>query len=126
MLRRDLGRWSIASLAGWASQRDDFPTSEVPSGAYAADSLLVGAEGAWHATGALRIGLGYLGSTVRAERDAPPGAPLAARSERAYVDKAHVRAVYTFQPRQSVEVLLAQAIQGGRFGGGSVKAVFAF
>lgn len=124
--RRDLGRWSVSALVGWASQRDDYSSPDGGDGAYDADALLVGLEGGWQWTAALQLRLGYLGSAGRAERFAPVESALAPRLEDAYIDKAHVRALWTFRPRMSVELLLSQAIQGGSFGGGSVKALLAF
>lgn len=125
-VRRDLGRWAVSALAGWASQRDDFSSPDEPAGAYSADALLVGVEGSWQWTKALQLRLGYLGSAQQAERTVSVDGPLPRRAEDGYVDKAHVRAVWTFRPRMSVELLLSQALRGGSFGGGSIKTLLVF
>jgi hypothetical protein len=125
-IRKDLGKWTISALAGWASQRDDFASPDEPAGAYSADALLVGVEGSLQASRALQLRLGYLGSSQQAERDVSGGGPLPQREEDGYIDKAHVRAVWVFRPRMSIELLLSQALRGGSFGGGSIKALFVF
>ncbi len=124
--RRDLGKWAVSALAGWASQRDALSSPAVPDGAYAAGSLLCGVDGGLRATRGLEVRLGYLGSLQRAERTASNPGPLSNLEEDAYLDKAHVRGVYAFKPGMAIELLLSQALRGGRFGGGSAKALFAF
>ena len=123
-LRRELGRWSASALAGWASQRDDLSSPGVPSADYVLDSFLWGAEGSLQATRGLQVRLGYLASSQRGRRTVEVPGPLPAGDANLYFDKAHVRAVYAFQPGMSIEALLSQALRAGRFGGGSVKAVF--
>lgn len=125
-LRRDLGRWSASALTGWASQREEFSSPGVPAGDYALDSLLWGVEGGALATRALALRLGYLGSSQRSERTIPVPGRLSSGAANLYFDKAHVRAVYTFQPIMSIELLLSQALRAGRFGGGSIKALLVF
>ena len=124
--REDLGRWTASALAGWSTQRDDFSSPAAPSGVYVSDALLWGAEGGRQVVRGLEVRLGYLGSLERAERTLPIPGPLPEERRRSYLDKAHVRAVYAFQPRMSIEMLLSQALRGGRFGGGSVKALLVF
>lgn len=123
-LREDLGKWTASGLVGWSWQRDDFSAPAVGSGAYVQDVLLAGVEGGRELARGLEIRLGYLGSLQRAERRAPMAGPLAPGRDDAYLDKAHVRAVYAFRPGMSIEMLLSQALRGGAFGGGSVKALF--
>ena len=124
-LRRDLGRWTASALAGWASQRDELASPSVPAGDYVQDSLLWGVEGGFQATRGLQLRLGYLGSLQHAERTLQLPGPLVAGEAEVYLDKAHVRAVYAFQPGMAIELLLSQALRGGRFGGGSVNALLA-
>jgi hypothetical protein len=124
--RRDLGKWSVSALAGWASQRDDFASPSEPAGVYSSDALLVGVEGGLRAGRSLRLRLGLLGSFEETERTATDGAALPWREEDAFLDKAHVRAIYDFRPRMSIELLLSQALRGGSFGGGSIKALLVF
>lgn len=124
--RRDLGKWSVSALAGWVSQRDDYSSPSEPAGAYASDALLLGVEGGLRAGRSLRLHLGLLGSVEETERRAVEGAPLTPRLEDDYLDKAHVRAIWDFRPRMSVELLLSQALRGGSFGGGSIKALLVF
>lgn len=122
-LRRDLGRWSISALAGAASQRDELSSPAIPSGRYRLDSLSVGVDGGVEAAPGLVVRLGYLATLQRSRRTVPDASPLVPGDDDAYLDKAHVRAVYTFAPRMAIEALLSQALRGGRFGGGSVKAI---
>lgn len=124
--RRDLGKWSVSALAGWASQRDDYSSPSEPAGAYASDALLLGVEGGLRAGRSLRLHLGLLGSLEESERKATEGGPLPPRLEDDYLDKAHLRATWVFRPRMSVELLLSQALSGGSFGGGSIKALLVF
>ncbi len=124
--RRDLGRWSVSALAGFSSQRDDYSSPSEPAGSYSSDVFLLGAEGGFQATRNLRLRLGYLGSSEETARTASEGAPLPWREEEAYLDKAHLRAIYDIRPRMSIELLLSQALRGGSFGGGSIKALLVF
>jgi hypothetical protein len=123
-LREDLGRWTASGLVGWAWQRDEFAAPAVASGAYVQDTFLVGAEGGRKLGRGLEIRVGYLASLQRAERTLSIAGPLAPKRDDTYLDKAHVRAVYVFGPRMSIEMLLSQALSRGAFGGGSVKALF--
>lgn len=121
-LRRGLGRWTASAQAGVAAQRDDFSSPDA-TGSYWLDTALVGLDGGWRATGDLTVALGYLASLQRGRRglEAPGALPAAEAND--YYDKAHLRAVYDFGPRMSIELLLSQALRGGRFGGGSVKVM---
>ncbi len=74
----------------------------------------------------LQLRLGYLVSALNARRDASDTGPLPPRTERAWLDKAHLRALYAFGPRMSIEFLLSHTLHGNQFGGGSVKALFAY
>ena len=62
----------------------------------------------------------------QAGRTVPEPGPLPARQEDLYLDKAHLKALYEFRPRVSFELLLSQALRGGSFGGGSIKALLVF
>lgn len=125
-LRRALGRWSAAALAGFAWQRDDFESPGTGAGRYDASALLLGVEGGVEAARGLSLRLGYLAARQRMDRTVALAGPLPEREEAGYRDKAHARAAYTFAPGMSVEALLSHSIQGGAFGGGAVKALFAF
>lgn len=124
--RRELGKWSVSALAGFSSQRDNYSSPSEPAGSYSSDVLLLGVEGGLQATRNVRLRLGYLGSSEETARMASEGAPLPFREEDAYLDKAHLRAIYDFRPRMSIELLLSQALRGGSFGGGSIKALLVF
>lgn len=125
-LRRDLGRWSGSALAGWASQRDDFSSPGAPNGAYEGDAALLGLEAGFRPVPELTLRLGYLGSAQRDRRTAGAQDLLPDREDDAYLDKAHVRASWAFGPRMAFEALLSQALRGGEFGGGSVKAIVTY
>ncbi len=107
-------------------QRDETSSPSDPAGTYSLDALLLGAPGGVRATRNLRLRLGYLGSSQQAERTASGNGPLPARQDDAYLDKAHVRAIYDFKPQMAIELLLSQALRGGSFGGGSIKAILVF
>lgn len=124
-LRRDLGGWTASALAGWASQRDDLSSPGVPHGTYDLDAFLWGLEGGVQAARGLELHLGYLASSQRAERVVTVPDLLSGADADEYHDKAHLRAVYTFRTAMALELLLSQALRGGRFGGGSIKAVLA-
>ncbi len=124
--RKELGRWAVSALAGYASQRDDFSSPPQPGGAYALESFLFGVEAGLQATRGLQLRLGYLGSSQEAGRTVPGTGPLHPLEEDGFFDKAHVRVLYVFKPRMSIELLLSQALRGGSFGGGSMKALFVF
>jgi hypothetical protein len=89
-------------------------------------AALLGVEGGRRLGKGLELRLGYLGSIQRAERTLPVPGPLELAEENGYVDKAHLRAFYSFRPQLSVEVLLSQTLVGSSFGGGSVKARLVF
>jgi hypothetical protein len=125
-LRRAHGRWSASALAGWAWQRDDFESSGSGAGHYEASTFLLGIEGGVEAAQSLTLRLGYLAASQRMDRSVDLAGLLPDREEEGYRDKAHARAVYTFAPGMAVEALLSHSIQGGAFGGGAVKALFAF
>lgn len=122
--RRQLGKWGVSALAGYAAQRDDFASPAAPDGSYDLRSILFGLEGALRVSKLVELRLGYLGSSQDAYRAAAGSLPE--REEDGLFDKAHVRAVFTFAPTMSIELLLSQAIQGGSFGGGSVKVLLVF
>ena len=124
--RREIGRVTARALLGFASQRDDFSSGSVPSGAYEMDALLFGLEGAMPVARSLELRLGYLGSVQGAERETDGAEALPDLEESPFLDKAHARALYTFRPGMSIELLLSQALRGGSFGGGSVKALLTF
>lgn len=121
----DHGRWTASAQVGWVSQRDELSSPGVPDASYAFDALLGGLEGGVRVARGLELHLGYLASSERAERIVSGPSALPGVEADAYHDKAHVRAVYTFGPAMAIELLLSQALRGGRFGGGSVKAVLA-
>lgn len=124
--RRQLGKWGVSALAGYAAQRDDFAAPDDPEGTYDLGSVLFGVEGALEVSRFVELRLGYLGSSQDARRQVAGTGPLPAREEDEFIDKAHLKAVFTFAPAMSIELLLSQAIQGGSFGGGSVKALLVF
>lgn len=126
-LRKRLGAWTAHGLVGGAWQRDDFSSPANPDGSYAMDSVLFGVEGGRRVWKGLELRLGYLGSTRKASRSAAGPILDPDRNESDYVDKAHLRALYEFEPdRVSIELLLSQTVGGSRFGGGSVKARLIF
>ncbi len=124
--RRSVGRVTLHGLVGVAAQRDDFASPSIPSGSYRMDALLVGLEGGLPVSRGLEVRLGYLGSSQRSERTTETAGPLPALEESPFLDKAHVKALYAFRPGMSVELLLSQALRGGSFGGGSLKALLSF
>lgn len=124
--RKDLGRWSASGIVGYARQRDTFSSPSVPSGSYEMDTALLGVEGAYRVGKGLEVRIGYLGHAPTAERNVEASGPLPDRVESSWVDKAHLRALYEFGPRMSVELLLSQTVNGSSFGGGSIKALFVF
>jgi len=124
--RKDLGRWSVYGLGGFATQRDEFSWLAAASGSYRMDAALLGVEGGLRAAKGLELRLGYLGTSQDAKRAGADSAALPNREESLYLDKAHVRAIYTFAPGMSMELLLSQALRGGSFGGGSIKALLVF
>lgn len=123
---RGVGRVTLHGLLGVAAQRDEVESPSVPSGSYRMDALLVGLEGGVPAARGLEVRLGYLGCSQRSERTAEPAGPLPSLEESPFLDKAHVKALYVFRPGMSIELLLSQALRGGSFGGGSLKALLAF
>lgn len=124
--RKDMGRWSASGFVGYAWQRDTFSSPSVPSGSYRMDTPLLGVEGAYRVVKGLELRLGYLSSAPTMERSVAAPGPLPDLKETSWVDKAHVRALYEFGPRMSIELLLSQAVSGSSFGGGSIKALFVF
>ena len=124
--QRGLGDWSVYARAGYSFQRDRFASPSTPDGTYRMDAALFGIEGGRRLGKGLELRLGYLGSVQSAERTVPQPGPLPSQEESGYVDKAHVRALYSFQPQLSVELLLSQTVNGSSFGGGSVKARLVF
>jgi hypothetical protein len=124
--RRDLGRWSVSGLIGYAEQRDDFSSPSVHSGSYRMDTALLGVEGAYRVVRGLEVRVGYLGSALTADRSVAAPGPLPDQEESIWVDKAHLRAIYEFGPRMSIEMLVSQTVNGSSFGGGSIKALFVF
>ena len=125
-LRRDLGRFTAHGLVGFAGQRDDFSSPSVADGSYRSDAALFGLEGASRPLRGLEVRLGYLGSSQRCERAAGGSPALPDADESPYLDKAHVRALYELRPGMTIELLLSQALRGGSFGGGSMKALLVF
>jgi hypothetical protein len=119
--RRDLGKWTAHALAGYAAQRDDFSSPTTPASSYRMDAWLFGLEAGRRFGKGLELRVGYLGNASRTARDVPVNPSLLAVDRTSYVDNAHLRALYAFQPRMSVELLLSQTLSGARFGGGSVK-----
>jgi hypothetical protein len=124
--RKDLGRWAVYGLGGFAAQRDEFSSPAAASGGYRMDAALLGAEGGLRAAKGLDLRLGYLGTSQSAQRTVSDPGSLPDREEDLYLDKAHLRAIYTFSPGMSMELLLSQALSGGSFGGGSIKALLVF
>ena len=124
--QKQLGKWRAEALAGYAAQRDDFSSPAGLSGSYDLGSLLFGVEGGLQAWKGLEVRLGYLGSSDGAHRTVTGSGSLPDRDESAYIDKAHLRAIYTFAPSMKLELLLSQAVQGGSFGGGSMKVLLVY
>lgn len=124
--RRQLGKWGVSALLGYAAQRDDFASPDDPEGRYDLGSVLFGVEGELRLSRVVELRLGYLGSSQDARREVTGNGALPAREEDDFIDKAHLKALFTFAPAMSIELLLSQAIQGGSFGGGSVKALLVF
>ncbi|MDP1831068.1 MAG: hypothetical protein Q8K67_03335 [Geothrix sp.] len=115
-------------LLGWAWQRDTFASPAIQNGSYRMGTKLFGMEAGWWPRDGLELRFGYLGNGIRMERRASPrdGAelPWPDRDESGYADKVHGRAIWSFSPRMSIELLLSQTVGGARFGGGSLKARF--
>jgi hypothetical protein len=124
--RWDPGRWTASALAGWASQRDEFSSPGAPDGVYSAATALVGAEAGVRPVPELTVRLGYIAAPQRATRTVGAQDLLADAEEDAFLDKAHLRVSYAFGPRMAFDALLSQALHGGAFGGGSVKAVVVY
>jgi hypothetical protein len=124
--RKEMRGWTGYALAGFSSQRDAFFAPSVPKGSYRMDTSLFGVEGGRRYGERLELRLGYLGSVHSTKREVGGMGPLPDRNEHGYVDKAHIRALYTFGPSVSIELLLSQTVGGSRFGGGSIKARMVF
>ncbi len=124
--RREMKKWTVLGKAGFAYQRDRFSSPSDPSGTYMMRALVLGAEGSWRLGQRLDLRGGYTGNFWRGERTASGGATLSPRDDDTYADKIHGRALYTFRPQMSFELLLSQTLGGSRFGGGSLKALIAF
>jgi hypothetical protein len=124
--RRELGKWTAYGLAGLVHQRDRFSAPGVPSGSYGMRAGVFGMEGGRRFGKGLEMRVGYLGNFRSEERRGSDAGLLVDREDRVYADKAHVRALYSFRPQMSFELLLSQTVSGSRFGGGSVKAVLVF
>ncbi len=112
--RRDFGVWAAYAIAAYSAQNDEFTSPSISEGAYQMRTPILGVEGGRRLGKGLEIRAGYLGSLFSANG--------AGREEDGYSDKAHIRALYTFRPLLSLELLLSQTVSGSRFGGGAVKA----
>ena len=125
-LQKGFGDWNVYGRAGYSFQRDRFSSPSTPDGSYRMDAALFGIEGGRRIWKGLELRLGYLGSVQKMVRTLSQPGPLAPGEESGYVDKAHLRALYSFQPQLSVEFLVSQTVNGSSFGGGSVKARLVF
>lgn len=123
-LRWELDRWSASAIGGWAWQRDEFASPGGAGGTYSSGAALFGLEAGRGLGAGFSARLGYLGSVQRARREVAAVELLAARVEDGFRDKAHLVAQWTAGPGMALELLLSQALRGGAFGGGSVKAIF--
>jgi hypothetical protein len=128
--RVEAGKLTGYGVAVFAWQDDDFRSPAAGDGSYRLRAWILGAEGGVQVLPRLEARLGYLGSLYRMQRDASACGDLDVclrdREQSRYADKAHVRALYEFGPRMSLELLLSQTVTGSRFGGGSAKALVVF
>lgn len=125
--RARFGKLAGYGLLGLAWQRDGFSSPSIPDGTYRMGMKLFGMEAGWWPREGLEIRTGYLGNGGRMERRISPrdGAdPLPDRDESTYADKVHARAIWSFTPRMSIELLISHTVGGSNFGGASVKARF--
>lgn len=126
--RRTLGKLAGYGFLGWARQRDFVSAPSIQNGAYRMETRIFGLEaGGWPREG-LEIRMGYMGSGSRMERRSFPGGggepSWPDRDETGYADKVHARAIWSFKPSMSMELLLSHTVAGARFGGGSIKVRF--